>query len=173
MIVITAQPLTKASFAAYGQVIEPYSEAERHENNYFVINNGFAIRHHTLAVAQVEGGEVGMSIFAAQVRPMPLALTVMEHHPFGTQAFFSLQGVPYWIVVAKPGAAPQSWQDLAVFYAAGNQGIQYNAGVWHHPLLLTEKPGDFLVIDRVNGAGHNCIEMDISHWQLYISAKVD
>lgn len=112
-----------------------------------------------------------MSIFSAKPRTMPIALSVMEYHPLGTQAFFSLEGVPYWVVVAKPGEAPQSIADLAVFYAEGHQGVQYAAGVWHHPLLVTEKACDFLVVDRVNGEGNNCIEVDISGWNVVIGGK--
>lgn len=171
MPTLTAIPLTKANFAPYGQVIEPYSEAERTDKNHYVINNGFATRHHALATATLEGGEVGMSIFSAKPREMPITLSVMEYHPFGSQAFFSLQGVPYWVVVAKKGDAPQSVADLAVFYAQGHQGVQYSAGVWHHPLLVTEQACDFLVVDRVNGEGNNCIEVDISGWAAVVVGK--
>lgn len=166
MPTLTAQPLTKENFAPYGKVIETHSQAEKTAKNCFTINKGFAERHHCLAVASHEGGEVGMSIFCAKARDFPIALSVMEYHPFGSQAFFSMQGVPYWVVVAKKGDAPTSPADLAVFYAQGHQGVQYEAGVWHHPLLVTDKACDFLVVDRVNGDGNNCIEVDITDWNV-------
>lgn len=107
-----------------------------------------------------------MSIFSAKPRELPIALSVMEYHPLGSQAFFSLHGVGYWIVVAPKGGVPKSAADLTAFYAQPYQGIQYHAGVWHHPLLVTDKACDFLVVDRVNGEGNNCIEIDISDWQV-------
>ena len=41
---------------------------------------------------KLEGGTVGMSIFRAKKRENPIALSVMEYHPFGTQAFVSMEG---------------------------------------------------------------------------------
>ena len=167
---LVARPLTKSSFAAFGTVIEPYDDAEKTAMNCYDINNGYATRHHAIAKVDIEGGEVGMSIFMAKPRELPIELTVMEYHPLGTQAFFSMQGEDYIVVVAPAGKPPQSANDLSVFYAKSNQGIQYNAGVWHHPLLALNKQNlnnssAFLVVDRINGEGNNCTEIDISDWK--------
>ena len=123
---LVAKPLTQADFAAFGDVIEPYTPDQQTAQNCFVINEGYAVRHHALASIAVQQGEAGISIFAARARAIPIALSVMEYHPFGTQAFFSLQQVPYWIVVAPAGEPPQGPEDLSVFYAQGHQGIQYH-----------------------------------------------
>lgn len=167
-ITLTAQPLTKESFAPFGAVIEPYDMAEQNEKNCYAINNGFAMRHHAIAKACLDGGEVGMSIFMAKPRQFPIDLTVMEYHPFGTQAFFSMAGQDYVVVVAPKGEPPKCAEDLSVFYAKSTQGIQYDAGVWHHPLMALNIESPFLVVDRINGEGKNCIEMDIADWQVKI-----
>jgi len=60
-------------------------------------------------------------------------------------------------VVAPPGKAP-GVEDLQVFLARGDQGVNYATGVWHHPLLALDEVSDFLVIDR-SGPGHNCDEV--------------
>lgn len=33
-------------------------------------------------------------------------------------------------------------------------------GVWHHPLVVTQRPASFVVVDR-GGAGHNCDEIHL------------
>lgn len=167
-ITLTAQPLTKEAFAPFGNVIEPYAEAEQTAKNCYVINNGFATRHHAIATASLDGGEVGMSIFMAKPRQIPIALSVMEFHPLGSQAFFSMNGEDYVVVVAPKGEAPKSADDLKVFYAKSTQGVQYAAGVWHHPLLALNTESPFLVVDRINGEGNNCIELDISDWKVLV-----
>ena len=167
-VTLTAIPLTKANFAPYGSVIERYSIDEQTADNTYEINNGYAVRHHALAESKLDGGTVGMSIFRAKKRENPIALSVMEYHPLGTQAFVSMQGQDYIVVVAKAGQPPQSSDDLAVFYARSHQGVQYDANVWHHPLLALGCDSDFLVIDRINGEGNNCHEIDITDWQVSI-----
>lgn len=172
---LTPQPLTQDAFADYGVVIEPYEKNKQTEQNCFEINKGYAVRHHSIATCQHDGGNVGLSIFSAKPRENPMALTVMEHHPLGSQAFFAMNGNDYIVVVSKPGEPPQKADDLAVFYVQSDQGVMYNAGVWHHPLLALDKAGNtshnFLVVDRVGGEGNNCIEVDISNWG--VSVDVD
>ena len=170
-VTLTAIPLTKAKFAPYGSVIERYNIDEQTADNTYEINNGYAVRHHALAENKLDGGTVGMSIFRAKKRDNPIALSVMEYHPLGTQAFVSMQGQDYIVVVAKAGQPPRSADDLAVFYAKSHQGVQYDANVWHHPLLALGCDSDFLVIDRINGEGNNCHEIDITDWQVSIALE--
>lgn len=92
---LTAKPLTKADFAPFGDVIELYKDNEATPQNRFTINQGFAERHHQLATVSHDGGSVGLSIFLAQPRALPAVLSVMEYHPFGSQAFFSLDKQDY------------------------------------------------------------------------------
>lgn len=166
---LTAKPLTKTDFAPFGDVIELYKDTEATPQNRFTINQGFAQRHHQLATVSHDGGEVGLSIFLAQPRTLPAALSVMEYHPFGSQAFFSLDKQDYLVVVALADDEPKSADELHVFYARHDQGVQYHAGTWHHPLLALNQVCQFLVVDRVGGDGMNCIELDISDWQVQVA----
>ena len=168
---IVTKPLTKADFAPYGTVIEPYDKEKQTSDNCYQINNGYATRHHAIAECELDGGIVGMSIFCAKKREIPIALSVMEYHPFGSHAFFSMNGQDYIVVVAPKGEPPQSAADLEVFYAKSHQGVQYDANVWHHPLLALGQDSDFLVIDRINGEGNNCHELDINDWQVFIEIE--
>lgn len=100
-----------------------------------------------------------ISIFRGQPRPSPYEITMMERHPRGSQAFIPLNGRPYLVVVAVSSAQVAA-ADLRVFLARGDQGVNYAAGVWHHPLIALDTISDFLVIDR-GGPGCNCDEQTL------------
>ncbi|MBS0356515.1 MAG: ureidoglycolate lyase [Proteobacteria bacterium] len=150
---LNPQPLTREAFAPFGEVIEA-SDAVRH----FTINAGNTERYHDLA--QIEAGPDGkviVSIFRGQPRTLPFRVEMMERHPLASQAFIPMSGKPYLVVVAPAGAAPKA-EDLRVFLARGDQGVNYATGVWHHPLLALETVCDFLVVDR-SGSAPNCDEV--------------
>jgi ureidoglycolate lyase len=71
-----------------------------------------------------------------------------------------LQGTPYLVVVAEPGPTATTPGRLHAFLARGDQGVNYAAGVWHHPLIAMDQVSDFLVIDR-RGGGQNCDEVPL------------
>ena len=150
---LNIQPLTKDAFAPFGDVIE-VDGAE-----LMNINQGTTQRFHNLADVQtLDGGHTLINVFRGQPRLQPIGICLMEHHPLGSQAFVPLQLAPYLVVVAKPGDAPLA-QDLVAFQAEADQGVNYHAGVWHHPLLVLQENHDFLVVDR-GGPGDNLVE----HW---------
>ena len=150
------EPLTREAFAPFGDVIEA-SDAVRH----FPINAGTTERYHDLADIQLDAqGRAIVSIFRAQPRTLPFAITMLERHPLGSQAFMPLHGRPYLVAVAPRGEI-FSASDVRVFLARGDQGVNYAAGVWHHPLLALGEISDFLIVDRA-GPGPNCDERDLA-----------
>ncbi len=154
MRLLKPQPLTAATFAPYGDVIETAGR------DFFMINNGSTRRYHRLADIDVDGGSAIISIFRAQPLQMPLTVRMMERHPLGSQAFMPLKGNPFMILVAEPGDALQSSQ-VRAFISDGQQGVNYHRGVWHHPVLACVADDDFLVVDR-QGEGNNCDEFYFS-----------
>lgn len=152
-LTLDVRPLTREAFAPFGEVIEASDAATR-----FTINAGNTERYHDLArIEPGPDGRVIVSLFRGQPRTLPFTVTMMERHPLASQAFVPISGRPYLVVVAPAGAPPKA-EDLAVFLARGDQGVNYATGVWHHPLLALETACDFLVIDR-SGPGHNCDEI--------------
>lgn len=151
MNVLRAIPLTRQAFAPFGDVIE--LEGARQ----FAINGGTTQRFHDLASVDTatRAGRPLINLFRAQARTVPVALTQMERHPLGSQAFIPLVARPYLVVVApdadgRPGA-------LHAFLTCGWQGVNYARNVWHHPLLALDDDSDFLVVDR-GGEGNNLEE---------------
>ena len=144
----TIEPLTKAVFAPYGEVLERDGAEMRS------INEGTTDRLHALAAVEVGDGGAIVSIFAGRRRAFPLEIRMLERHPLGSQCFFPLQPFDWLVVVGDfEGATPR----LRCFRASGAQGVNYAVGVWHHPLLILRPTQDFLVVDR-DGAGANCEE---------------
>jgi ureidoglycolate lyase len=146
------EPLTRAGFSPFGEVIE--AQAGRR----VAINAGFAERFHDLARIDVAaaGGRPLLSILRAQPRPTPLRLTLMERHPLASQALFPLQDRD-WLIVVAAGQDPLRPQALRAFRASGRQGVNYAPGAWHHPLIVLTPDHEFLVIDR-DGEGVNLEE---------------
>ncbi len=147
-MILTLEPLTKAAFAPFGDVIE--SDGARH----FPINQGFAERFHDLATIDAEGGQAIISLCTAEPRPLPIEIKLMERHPLGSQAFIPLQDRDWLVVVASDPLTPAS---LRAFRATGRQGVHYGRNVWHHPLLVLDPGSRFLIADR-KGPGTNLEE---------------
>lgn len=156
MLELKIEPLTREAFAPFGDVIEA-SDAVKH----YTINAGNTERYHDLANVEVgHEGKAILSIFRGQARQLPFVVAMMERHPKASQAFVPMSGKPYLVVVADRASAP-TVQDLRVFLARADQGVNYAAGVWHHPLLALEITSDFLVVDR-SGPGPNCDEVTLA-----------
>ena len=148
---LTPIPLTKDRFRAYGEVIEKVGSKN------FIINNGNCTRHHDLSRVEFmgEGGEVGINIFTGNPYELPLALTLVERHPLGSQAFYPL-GSQQWLVIVCEDDHGKPVRPAA-FLASPNQGINLARGVWHGVLTPLYEQSDFLVVDRV-GEGNNLEE---------------
>jgi len=145
------QALTKEAFAPYGDVISV------RENDHFLINNGSTERYHDLAkVELLKEGRVLINIFRATPLDYPLNVKMVERHPLGSQAFVPMSERPYLVLVAEAGETVTP-DNLVAFRAEGDQGVNYHAGTWHHPVLALDGVSDFLVVDR-GGEGHNCDE---------------
>ncbi|MEM7271377.1 MAG: ureidoglycolate lyase [Pseudomonadota bacterium] len=146
---IIAKPLMAEAFAPFGDVIETGADP-------VMINNGTTERHHDLARVDLlgEGAHPLINIFRGQPFEPPVEISIMERHPLGSQAFMPLSDRPYLIVVAEDREGSPG---KPVGFLAKRQGVNYRAGVWHHPLLSLEAVSDFLVVDR-GGDGVNLEE---------------
>ena len=147
------EKLTREAFMSFGDVIE------RAGAELININQNFAQRFNDLAYIDVqqEGGSVNISLAAAMPRPQPIAITMMERHPLGSQIFYPLQNMPWLVLVC---AEPADLTSYRAFRATGEQGINYARGTWHHPLLVLQ-PQQFFIVDR-QGPGVNLEEVGLA-----------
>jgi ureidoglycolate lyase len=152
---LDVRPLTKEAFAPFGDVIEKEGAELR------LINGGTTERFHNLAKAEAlgDGARVIVNIFRGQPFTLPVDIRMLERHPLGSQAFVPLDRRPFLVVVAEDeGGRPGLPQ---AFLARGDQGVNYGANVWHHPLIALEAASEFLVVDR-DGPGNNLEEHFLS-----------
>lgn len=151
MTPIVAEPLTREAFAPFGDLIE----ADGAES--FLINDGKCRRFHDLATVEATGenARVLVNLFRGEPYEFPLALKMVERHPFGSQAFMPLSPRPFLVAVcpdegAKPGA-PRA------FLTRPGQGVNYARNTWHAVLTPIGEPQEFVVVDR-GGEGNNVEE---------------
>jgi ureidoglycolate lyase len=154
--VITAQPLTRKNFAPFGEVIDFDTD------NHYPINNGRCERYHALVKPEAAGpnGHVLVNLFRGTAYDFPLKLTMVERHPFGSQAFIPLSQRPFIVVVSADG--PDGPQTPHAFLTAPGQGVNYPKNLWHGVLTPVGETQDFVVVDR-GGDGSNVEEFHFSH----------
>jgi ureidoglycolate lyase len=145
------EPLTRAGFAAFGDVIEA-------GNAFDVINRGTTQQYHKLTDVDVsaDGGRTQVSLYRVVPYELPLVIRLLERHPLSSQLFMPLNAAPFLVVVAPPGERVDR-ASVRAFVTNGAQGVNYRRGTWHHPVIALRDRSEFLVVDRV-GPGANCDE---------------
>jgi len=149
-LVIKPKIITKENFKKFGDMITT-------ENiKLLEINNGYAnsFDHIANINTSIDDGEATISIFSAIKRIFPMKVDMMEKHPLGSQAFIPMKETTFLVLVAPEGASPDL-NEVVSFIVPQGIGINYNAGIWHFPLIATENM-NFLVVDR-KGKGDNLI----------------
>ena len=147
---ITAQPLTAATFAPFGDVIDCAGNPDK------IINAGLCGRYHDRAQLDFADGRAGVSLFRAEPRSLPYTLDLLERHPDGSQCFVPMSEHGFLVTVAPDeNGAPGT--PLA-FLTAPGQAINLHRGTWHGVLTPLHAPGLFAVIDRI-GNGTNLEEV--------------
>lgn len=137
MHVLTARPLTRTAFAAFGDVLDATGD-------FRLINDGMCQRHHDRARIDTGNARTGISIFMAAPRALPYVFDLIERHPEGSQAFVPMTEHPFLVIVSDgPGAVPLA------FVTNGAQGINLHRGTWHGVLTPLGAPGLFAVVDRI------------------------
>ena len=154
--VIVARPLTRENFAEFGDVIDKGGDL------HYPINGGKTERFHDLARVEAAGpnARVLINIFHATPYEFPLTLSMVERHPFGSQAFMPLSPAPFIVVVCHDGDEGPGIPHA--FITEPGQGVNYPRNLWHAVLTPIGEPQDFLVVDR-GGDGGNLEECYFSH----------
>ena len=154
--ILYAEPLTRENFAPFGDVLDTGCPT------HYPINEGKCERFHDLARVEATGpnSRVLISIFCGTPYEFPLRLSMVERHPFGSQAFMPLSPRPFLVVVCP--SKPEGPGIPQAFITAPGQGVNYHRDVWHGVLTPIGRPQDFVVVDR-GGDGSNLEECHFSH----------
>ena len=159
---ILAETLTREAFAEFGDVLDTEG------GNHYPINGGRAERYHDLARVEAEGpnARVLISIIRGTPYSFPLKLTMVERHPFGSQAFMPLAPRPFVVVVCHDGENGPGTPHA--FVTEPGQGVSYPRNTWHGVLTPFNEPQEFLVVDR-GGDGSNLEEFFFDEpWEIHL-----
>lgn len=148
---ISPEPLTRAAFAPYGDVIEMDGAQS------FPINKGMCTRYHDLAKVEAGGENARVMISLGRGKPyeMPLQVGMVERHPLGSQAFIPLTNHPFLVVAALN--TPNGPDTPVAFLTTPGQGVNIHRNVWHGILTPLDGVSDFVIVDR-GGDGVNLEE---------------
>jgi ureidoglycolate lyase len=154
-LVIKPKSINKENFKKFGDMITT------DDIKPLEINDGYAKRYDGIANldAKKNDGESIISIFSALKRSFPMKVDMMEKHPLGSQAFIPMKETIFLAFVAPLGDKPDL-SKVEAFIIPKGVGINYNAGIWHFPLIATEDM-NFLVVDR-KGEGENLVLYDLN-----------
>ena len=158
-----AAPLTAASFAPFGQIIEAMGDAS-------AANQGRAQRfdaaldmtwpdHATGKNGERRSMRLHTTIYRIRHSALPFELKLIERHPLSPQLFFPNSGARF-LVCACPAldSGEPDLQGLRAFIGQYTQGIVWRAGVWHSPLAALDADGDFLMQQWQCGGAEDCEE---------------
>ena len=147
---IVIQPLTRAAFGRFGDVIDCAGDPDK------IINHGQCGRYHDRAQLEFADGRAGVSLFNAEPRSLPYRLEMVERHPEGSQCFIPMGGKGFLVIVA-PDVEGRPGTPLA-FLTEPGQAVNFHRGTWHGVLTPLQPPGLFAVVDRI-GPGANLEEV--------------
>lgn len=164
---IIAEPLTAEKYAMYGDVIEA-----RQDVSVTGANQGTAEKFHH--VAQVtndfpQGGKSNLCVYHCRpAKELPFTVKLLERHPYSNQIFVPMsdgKSRGYLVVVALNGKDDKpDMSTLKAYIASSTQGINYRAGVWHHPMIALENETDFACLVHESGIPEqDCNEVDVEH----------
>ena len=139
---LVAAPLTPASFARFGAVIEAGLESA-------AVNQGRGRRFELaldLAAADVRATRPVAALYSIEASSLPFTVKLIERHPLSPQLFFPNRAGRFLVCVfdAQADGEPDAHAAHA-FIGNAAQGIVYRAGVWHGPLVALDAPADFLM----------------------------
>jgi ureidoglycolate lyase len=163
-IIIKPKLISKENFKKFGDMITTSGIKP------LEINDGYAKRFDGIANLNTkkDNGESTISIFSALKRSFPMKVDMMEKHPLGSQAFIPMKETVFLAFVAPEGDEPDL-NKIESFIVPNGIGVNYNAGVWHFPLIATEDM-NFLVVDRL-GDGDNLVLRDLNKENITLEFK--
>lgn len=161
MTKVLAAPLSAPGFAPFGDVI---SAGLRSGTS---ANQGTAVRFDWSAQLENrrgDGARPNLAVFRSLPQPLPFTVKLLERHPHSTQVFLPLVCSRFLVCVAPslPNGEPHV-QGLRAFICGPGQGINYRAGVWHHPIIALDAPAEFAMLAWEDGSTGDCEERAIAH----------
>ncbi|MBN1206893.1 MAG: ureidoglycolate lyase [Myxococcaceae bacterium] len=156
---LRAQPLTREAFAPFGDVIGLELAGGTSANQ------GTATRYDRVAqlASSRPGAQPNLAVFRSVAKALPFEVRLLERHPCSTQLFVPLACRRFLVVVCPDDARGEpAVARLHAFVCGPGQGVNYRAGVWHHPIIALDEAADFLMLAWEDGTARDCEERPLS-----------
>jgi len=132
--IIQVNKITQNLFAPYGQLLDIPRGPGRYDYAAKLFN---------------DRKQASANLLLVQIEPssLPINIVAFERHPHSSQMFIPLEVSKYLVIVCPqaPSGSPDYFEATA-FIVPGNAGINYNPGVWHHPLTVLGSLGSFTAL---------------------------
>ncbi|KAF9112717.1 Allantoicase [Mortierella sp. AM989] len=181
LITIQAEPITKEAFAPWGEVIEVplydpnaikvnQGTAQKFSNvghfanwRSYALNDEAIVKSNKKSLDKVPSPEIvpataNIAIFQCYkpIDTPEVGVKLLERHPYSSQIFVPMGGDGnggFVVVVAKDRLSDgmPDLSTLKAFTVKNSQGVNYKPNVWHHPMVVTERPVTFLTITHESG----------------------
>jgi ureidoglycolate lyase len=163
---IHAQALSTSAFAPFGDVVSAGLKSGTSANQ------GTAVRFDWSAMLQNLRSEAqpNLAVFRSSAQALPFHVRLLERHPHSSQAFLPLVCSRFMVLVAPPlpSGAPDV-RALRAFLCGPGQGINYHAGVWHHPIIALDSAAEFAMLAWEDGTPGDCEEHPVEE-EIFIQA---
>jgi ureidoglycolate lyase len=156
---LQAQPLTREAFAPFGDVIGLELGAGSSANQ------GTATRYDRIAQLTSTRPEAqpNLAVFRSVAKALPFEVRLVERHLCSSQMFVPLSCRRFLVVVCPSDARGEpDLSQLRAFLCGPGQGVNYRAGVWHHPIIALDGPAEFLMLAWEAGTALDCEERLLS-----------
>ncbi|KAF9198628.1 Allantoicase [Haplosporangium sp. Z 27] len=176
LLTVHPVPITNENFAQWGQVVRMPDA----DPNAVQVNQGSAQKYSHLAEitnlrpAATDSANPNPSLASATanvaifkcykpVTTPQFSIRLLERHSYSSQMFMPMGGDgngSYVVVTAENGPDDKPvLSTLKAFKCNNTLGINYKPNVWHHPMIVVEKPVQFMTITHESGvASEDCEE---------------
>ncbi|KAG0324685.1 Allantoicase [Dissophora globulifera] len=166
--VVLPVPITPENFVRWGQVVRLPDV----DPNAVQVNQGTAQKFSHLAEfvnlrpaltdtanpnPSLTPATANIAIFKCHqpVATAQFEIKLLERHPYSSQMFMPMGGDGngrYVVVTAENGEDDKPvLSTLQAFRCDSSVGINYKPNVWHHPMIVVEKPVQFMTITHESG----------------------
>ncbi|KAF9431929.1 Allantoicase [Entomortierella beljakovae] len=166
--IIQPVPITNENFAEWGQVVRMPDA----DPNAVQVNQGSARKYSRLAEVinlrpastdsanpnpTLKSATTNVAIFKCYkpVITPQFDIKLLERHSYSSQMFMPMGGDgngSYVVVTAENGPDDKPvLSTLRAFRCNNTMGINYRPNVWHHPMIVVEKPVQFMTITHESG----------------------
>ena len=155
MIELVPEALSPEAFAPFGQVVSAGLSAGKSANQGTAVRFDWTCRF----VNTRDGARPNLSVFRSEAKALPFPLKLLERHPCSSQMFVPMQCARYLVVVCKSGADGMPvLSELRAFVCAAGQGFNYDAGIWHHPIIALDAAAELVMLAWEDGGAKDCEE---------------